>query len=221
MKYKACIFDLDGTLANTLHSIAWFANAALRDFGFPPIDPESYKLMVGNGADTLLRRMLHAVNGSLTEEEFLRFRAAYDGYYEAEPMKLVTACTGMPEALEQLREKGLLLGVLSNKPDNMTRHIVEALYGKLPQAVQGQLPGIPKKPDPTALLQMAEALGVPPHEVLYVGDSGVDMQTGSNAGMDTCGVLWGFRPKAELEEHAACFLASTAGEFLTLALTSR
>lgn len=208
--YDGCIFDLDGTLANTLDSIAYFGNGALEAFGLSPIPTEEYKLLVGNGADTLIRRMLTRTGGDLSEAFVKQVRAEYDRRYESEPMKLVTAYPGLPELLSRLKAEGLKTGVVSNKPDNMTRYIVGELYGSLIIEAHGQREGVPKKPDPAAVLETAGALGLPPEKILYVGDSGVDMETGVNAGMDTCGVLWGFRDKEELLSHGAKFLAAGA-----------
>ncbi len=216
--YKACLFDLDGTLADTLHSIAHFGNGTLGAFGLPAIQPIAYKQLVGNGADVLMDRMLSAVGAALTEEEKKRFRAEYDRRYEADPMALVCAYPGLPYVLADLHEQGLLLGVLSNKPDNMTRAISRALYGDILSQVRGQRAGCPKKPDPAVPLEMAAAWGISPGEILYVGDSGVDMETGRNAGMDACGVLWGFREEKELREHGAVYLAGDPGELKQTAL---
>lgn len=210
--YSACIFDLDGTLANTLESIAYFGNGTLEAFGLPPIEPEKYKYLVGNGADILMRRMLDAVGARFSEEKIKAFRAEYDRRYESEPMKLVTAYPGLKSLLEKLKERGFRLGVVSNKPDNMTRAVVKALYGDLPDEVRGQRPGVPKKPDPTAVLELARDFGLPPEKILYVGDSGVDMETGRNAGMDPCGVLWGFRDEKELLSCGARYLAAAAAD---------
>lgn len=217
-RYRACIFDLDGTLANTLESIAYFGNGTLRAFGLPSIEPERYKLLVGNGADTLMKRMLREVDARLSEPDFLAFRKEYDRRYESEPMKLVVPYPGLPELLRELKERGLRLGVLSNKPDNMTRYIAGELYGGLLDEARGQREGVPKKPDPAAVLDLSACLGASPDEVLYVGDSGVDMETGSNAGMDPCGVLWGFRDREELLSHGAKYLAADASELRKLTL---
>ncbi len=210
--YQACIFDLDGTLADTLGSIAYFGNSTLKAFGLPEIPTERYKRLVGNGADVLMARMLREVGAAFSPQETARFRAAYDRRYESEPLKWVTAYPGLPQLLAGLQGQGLRLGVVSNKPDNMARAVAESLYGGLLQAVHGQRPGVPKKPDPTAVLETAQELATPPERVLYIGDSGVDMQTGRNAGMDTCGVLWGFRDRAELVENGAKYLAADAAE---------
>lgn len=210
--YRACIFDLDGTLADTLRSIAYFSNGALAEFGLPPIETEEYKRMVGNGADLLIRRMLDRVGAGFSEEETARVRAEYDHRYESEPMKLVTAYPGMPELLARLKAKGVKVGILSNKPDNMAKAVVAELYGTLPDAVYGQREGVPIKPDPAGALDLAKELGVSPEEALYIGDTWVDMDTGRSAGMDTCGVLWGFRDREELLSHGAKYLAGTAEE---------
>ncbi len=211
-KYSGCIFDLDGTLANTLESIAYFGNGTLAAFGLPPIPTENYRQLVGNGADVLMKRMLAAVRADLSEKALREFRAEYDRRYESEPMKLVTPYPGLPELLTKWKTHGLRLGVLSNKPDNMTKYIVRELYGDLPDLVQGQREGIPKKPDSTAVLDMAKDFSLLPEQILYIGDSGVDMETGKNAGMDPCGVLWGFRGREELLSHGAKYLVDSAQE---------
>lgn len=210
--YRACIFDLDGTLADTLHSIAAIGNGALGAFGYPAIAPERYKLMVGNGADKLMERMLRAVGAEPTEAILKPLRAEYDRRYAADPLGQVTAYPGLPQLVKDLKLAGIKVGVLSNKPDDMTKLIVAALYGDAPELVWGQRPGVPKKPDPTAALAMAEALGASPSEILYIGDSGVDMDTAKNAQMDSCGVLWGFRGADELTAHGAKRLAKDADE---------
>ena len=151
-RFDACIFDLDGTLANTLHSIAHFGNATLKEFGLPPIPDEDYKALVGNGADVLMRRMLRTVGARFPEEKIRQFRAFYDHCYESDPMALVAPYPGILETLQALKEQGMQLGVLSNKPDNMAQYIVGDLFGGLIHQAHGQRAGIPTKPDPTACL---------------------------------------------------------------------
>lgn len=210
--YRACIFDLDGTLADTLQSIAYFGNGTLRAFGLPPIPPEEYKLLVGNGAERLMQRMLLRVNAELSAPELVRFRAEYDRRYEEEPSKLAVPYPGLPQLLSRLKAEGILLAVLSNKPDNMTQAVVSLLYPGVMNAVRGQREGVPEKPDPTAVLALLEELGVRPDNALYVGDSGVDMETARRAGLTSCGVLWGFRSREELLEHGAVYLAKNADD---------
>lgn len=210
--YKACIFDLDGTLTDTLHSIAYFGNATLEAYGLPPIPVAEYKLMVGNGAAVLMDRMLTRVGAALSPEERARFRAEYDRRYAADPLALVGAYPGLPEVLGRLHRAGRKLAVVSNKPDDMAKIIAAGFYGGVLDMARGQREGTPTKPDPTAVLETAAALGVSPADTLYIGDSGVDMETGRNAGMDTCGVLWGFRSREELIAHGAKFLAGDPAE---------
>lgn len=210
--YRSCIFDLDGTLADTLHSIAWFGNRTLEAFGLPPIDVMDYRALVGNGADVLMDRMLAHVGARLSYEDRRAFRAEYDRRYAADPLALVGAYPGMPEVLQRQHDQGRKLAVLSNKPDDMTRAIAAGLYPGVFDVVRGQREGVPTKPDPTALLAIAGELGASPQETLYVGDSGVDMDAGRNAGMDTCGVLWGFRTQEELAAHGAMYLAGGPGQ---------
>lgn len=207
LPYKACLFDLDGTLVDTLHSIAYFGNNALSAFALPPIPVQTYKQLVGNGADVLIHRMLKTVNADLPPEKEKALRAEYDRLYESDPLALAGPYPGLPDVLEKLHAQGLRLGVLSNKPDNMAQYVAQAFYGPLLDTIRGQRPQTPKKPDPAAALEICAAWGLLPRDVLYIGDSGVDMQTGQNAGMDTCGVLWGFRTEEELRTHGAKYVA--------------
>lgn len=216
--YKACLFDLDGTLVDTLSSIAYFGNGALAAFGLPPIPVEAYKRLVGNGADVLIQRMLETAGADLPPERVRALRAEYDRRYEADPLALAGPYPGLPAVLEDLRRQGMRLGVLSNKPDNMTQRVAGAFYGGVLDQIRGQREGSPKKPAPAVPLEMAAAWGLDPQEILYIGDSGVDMETGKNAGMDTCGVLWGFRDETELREHGAVYLAGDPAQLKDAAL---
>lgn len=219
LNYKACMFDLDGTLANTLASIAHFGNGALEAFGYPAIPPEEYKQLVGNGADLLVRRMLTRSAGDYTEEIFRSVRKTYDHLYESDPLKLVSPYDGIREMLETLHKNGVKLAILSNKPDDMTNCVARGLFDPAFFAViQGQKEGVPKKPDPTAPSMLLAEMGVSPQECLYIGDSGVDMETGRNAGMTTAGVTWGFRSRQELLEHGASCLVEHPAEITAMVL---
>ncbi len=208
---KAFIFDLDGTLANTLNSISYFGNRALEMYGFPPIDTYEYRYMVGNGAATLVHRIL-AASGNDSEENFANVFPMYNDSYDADFMYLTEAYAGVPEAVARLKEAGMKLAVLSNKPHSTTLKVVAKLYGEgLFDAVYGQREGIPLKPDPGALRSVMAELGVTPEESVYVGDTATDMKTGKSADVFTVGVLWGFRDEAELQEnHADAIIASPA-----------
>ena len=214
--FKAVIFDMDGTVADTLTSIAGFGNAALTAHGFPALDTELYRQLVGNGADVLIRRMLASTGMPHDETTVNTVRKTYDALYEANPTKLVTPYPGIIDMLKDIRAAGIKTAILSNKPDNMTCYIAEALFPGLFDIVHGQREGIPKKPDPTSARMLCEELGVTPADCLYVGDSGVDMQTGHNAGIVSVGVTWGFRGKDELKENGADHLADTAEELRSI-----
>lgn len=215
---KLIIFDLDGTLSNTLESIAHFANQALTECGYQRIEPlEGFRYLVGNGADELMRGMLRRVAGEAREDEVRRLRAAYDRAYGAMPLYLVREYDGIRETLAALHEKGMLLAVLSNKPDDMAKKVVVELFPGIPFArCYGQRTGVARKPSPQGALQIAQELGVPPRDCVYVGDTDVDMKTGKAAGMDTIGVLWGFRDEAELRAHGADRIVSHPSELLFL-----
>ncbi len=213
---KAVIFDMDGTVADTLRSIAGFGNAALVAHGFPALETELYRQLVGNGADVLIRRMLLSTGLPHTEDTVLAVRSTYDALYEADPTKLVTPYPGILDMLKAVHAAGVKTAILSNKPDNMTCFIAEALFPGLFDVVHGQRSSIPKKPDPTAVRMLCEELGVIPEECLYVGDSGVDMQTGHNSGIVSVGVTWGFRGADELRENGADHLVDTAEDLLNL-----
>ena len=159
---QAVIFDMDGTVADTLRSIAGFANAALKEHGFPEIPVERFKQLVGNGRDVLIRRMLEESGRPFTGEDFEKVGAAYDAFYAADPLHLVEPYPGILALLETLRSRGVKTAVLSNKPDDMTQAIASQLFAGLFDRVQGPKPGIPKKPDPTAALALCEALGAKP-----------------------------------------------------------
>lgn len=217
-KVKAVIFDMDGTVANTLTSIAGFGNAALEAHRLKTFPVDRYRTFVGNGADILMRRMLTAAKGDYTEEDVKALRKTYDALYESDPTKDVKPYPGIVELLQKMRENNVKAAVLSNKPDNMTCYIAEKLFTRLFDVVHGQREGVPKKPDPSAALLLCEELGVTPAECLYVGDSGVDMQTGQNAGLFTAGVTWGFRDEKELEENGADTLVHNAEELENLIL---
>ena len=195
---KLIIFDLDGTLINTIADLGACTNYALEKLGYPTHDIESYKFRVGNGINNLFRRSLP--DGEKTDENVLRVRREFIPYYNAHNTDLSRPYPGMVELLEALQTEGILLAVASNKYQGATTKIIGELYTSIRfSAVLGQREGINIKPDPQIVFDILQATGVDKADVLYVGDSGVDMQTGLNAGVETCGVTWGFRPRTELE----------------------
>lgn len=205
---KAVIFDLDGTLSDSIHSIKYCADRAVAPLKMGPFSEEEYKYFVGDGAATLMRRVLAAggdTQGLYFEEAFARYRKffAVDCLYEVKPYG------GIRELLNALKERDVKLAVLSNKPQAETIRVMEYLFEKnLFDVLHGQIEGIPIKPDPAGAYRVMEQLSVKPGEVLYLGDTATDMKTGKGAGLFTIGALWGFRKREELEEsHADAVIA--------------
>ena len=217
--YSACIFDLDGTLANTLYSIAYFSNAALGECGYGPIPPEDYRRIVGDGADMQVRRMLRLVRGGrpFTEQEAAKLKKIYYGFYGGDPVHLIREYPRMKETVASLGKSGIRTAVLSNKPDAWTQAIIASLFpaGSF-DLCYGQSDRFARKPSPEGALLIASELKLSPREILYVGDTNTDMKTGRAAGMDTAGALWGFRDRKELEENHAVYLVESPKEILSL-----
>lgn len=210
---KAVIFDLDGTLVDTLNSIAHFANAALSRYGYTEIETSKYRYLVGNGADNLVSGMLKTV-GEDSEEVFSKVRDLYNQSYDNDFMYLTDSYDGIPELVSSLKAMGIKLGVLSNKPHSTAKKIVDELFQDSFDLCYGKRQDIPRKPDPTALISMIDELGINAEECIYVGDTSTDMQTGYNAKLFTIGVLWGFRDRQELEENGADLVVSSPFDIL-------
>ena len=212
---KAVIFDLDGTLADTIASITYCGNLALSRFGLSSFGEEDYKRFVGDGAAMLVRRALLAAG----DERLEHFDEVYEAYLEIfakDCMYQVKPYEGICALLEELKRLSVRIAVLSNKPDRDSLRVVEALFGKgYFDFVQGQRADIPRKPDPAGVYRIMEAFGLPAGDFLYVGDSGVDMKTGRAAGIFTVGVLWGFRDRKELVENGADAVISKPLELLS------
>ncbi|MBS6194365.1 MAG: HAD family hydrolase [Clostridiales bacterium] len=200
--YQACIFDLDGTLADTVDSIANVANQILERFGLPAQPVNDYKYHAGDGGDILMERCMRAAGGDFTHLE--EGQKLYREIFAENPLYKVKAFDGMKETLAELKRRKVKLAVLSNKPSEATELAVKGLFGEETfSIVQGLKPGMKRKPAPDGALKIAEELGVKPEECMYVGDTNTDMQTGKAANMYTIGVLWGFRDRKELEENHA------------------
>lgn len=202
------IFDLDGTLLNTIADLAQSTNHALSRLGYPVHDTDAYRMMVGNGIDKLFERALP--EGEKTEANVWRMRQEFVPYYDLHNADRSRPYPGIPELLADLQKRGVLLAVASNKYQSAAEKLVAHYFPDIHFAVVfGQREGVPSKPDPAVVFDILRLTGVAPADVLYVGDSGVDMQTARNAGVAVCGVTWGFRPRAELEAFHPDFLADT------------
>lgn len=202
MKYTAVLFDLDGTLLNTIGDIAGAMNHALEKHGYPGHPDEAYYDMVGWGLDELCRRALP--EGEAEEELIRKLEEAWKAYYHEHPADRTTLYDGVDELLSALVEANISLGVLSNKPDELVRKTVERLLpNRYFAAVRGQNEEFPHKPDPSSLLHILEEIGVEPEEACLVGDSEIDMETAGNAGVGAVGVSWGFRSLEILRKAGA------------------
>ena len=214
---KLVIFDLDGTLIDTIADLAQSTNYALRTLGFPTHEESTYKFKVGNGINKLFERALP--EGAKTEENVLRVRKEFIPYYNVHNIDLSRPYPGMEALVAFLQQQGILMAVASNKYQEATSKIIRFCFPDTPFiAILGQREGCPIKPDPAIAEEIIHIAEVKKEEVLYVGDSGVDMQTGRNAGVDTCGVTWGFRPRTELEQFAPQYIVDTAEQLKEIIL---
>lgn len=219
--YRACIFDLDGTLTDTLDSLEYSVNETMKEIGMRPITRDQCRQYVGNGAKVLIEKALRASG----DEELTHYDEASEAYrriFDANCTYKVKPYPGITSLLSDMKKAGMKLGVLSNKPDKQAVHVVADIFGAdIFDCVHGQREGVPRKPDPAALLALAEELGAGAAEVLYVGDSEVDVATGKAADMDTVAVSWGFRSREELKDAGADRIADTADEILRIIMDRR
>lgn len=213
MKYKAVVFDMDGTLLDTLEDLADAMNRVLEARGLPVQPVDAYRYHVGSGAKNLVLRALPPDRGDLASECLQDFLKEYEGNWR----RRTRLYDGIPELLDALVERNLPLAVLTNKPQEFARLCMDAFLAGWDFAlVQGQVPGVPVKPDPAGPRMLIDRLGVAAGEILYLGDTDVDMLTAINAGMHPVGVTWGFRPEEELRASGAAEILNHPLELLRL-----
>ena len=211
---KACIFDLDGTLTNTLESMTYSVNLTLEEMGLSKITKDQCRLFVGNGARVLIEKSLKAA-GDTDASRIEEGMEIYGRIFDRNCTYHVTPYEGIPEMLKALKDKGIQLAVLSNKPDRQTVKVVKAIFGEeLFDYAQGQKEGIRRKPEPDGVWYLMEQMHVSKEECLYIGDTEVDAATGRNAGLKTIGVLWGFRDRKTLETAGVDDLIDRPDELL-------
>ncbi len=215
MSFETVIFDLDGTLLDTLEDLGDAANSVFTRLGFESHPIDSYRRFVGQGLRMLIVQALP--EGRRTAETVNRVQVELGAYLRDHPVTKTTPYPGIPELLTRLQSSGVPMGILTNKPDELTRVVVDLLLKKWRfGGVHGQRENVPRKPDPTAAIALAEELGGTPAKTLFVGDSDVDIETGLAAGMTPIGVAWGFRGSKELEAAGAHRVISRPLELLEL-----
>lgn len=198
---KLCIFDLDGTVADTLDSIAFFGNRSLNKFGFPAIDTEVYRKIVGNGVDALIRDMIE-LSGA-PQGCYSKLREDYVYEYNENYLYLTKPYDDVLKLLGRLKDCGIRVAILSNKPHETTVQIAGELFGSLVDLCYGACCQRPLKPDPSAVFEIMDTFGVKAEECVYIGDTETDIRTGKNASVFTVGVLWGFRNFDKLNNEQA------------------
>ena len=211
----AIIFDLDGTLLDTLDDLADSMNAALQQLGFAQHDVASYRTFVGDGVEMLARRALppHVLDEQTVQECVRLMREEYGGRWAVKTRPY----EGIPELLGTLAKRAVTCTVLSNKPDKYTQITINHFFAPGTfRIVLGARDDYSRKPDPAGAFLITQQLGVPPEEVVYVGDTDTDMQTATRAGMIAVGALWGFRSAGELRAHGARHLCAAPLDLLAL-----
>ncbi len=215
MNYKAILFDLDGTLLNTLQDLAKSMNSGLARLGFPQHEADAYKHFVGEGREVMAERALPA--GNRDESTVAKLADLFNEEYGIHWADSTAPYDGIPEMLDAITALGPKMVVLSNKPHGPTLLTVSHLLSRWRfDVVMGARPSVPRKPDPTSAIQIAEEVGVQPEEFLYLGDSDIDMKTAVGAGMYPVGALWGFRTRDELLAGGAKGLVRHPTELLPM-----
>jgi len=211
------IFDLDGTLLDTVADLAASTNYALSQCGFPTHDTGAYKFFVGNGINKLFERALPEEHK--TQENILLVRQHFLEYYGTHNADLTIPYPGMVDLLKTLQAAGVKLAVASNKYQKGTEKLIQLFFSEIHfVAVFGQRENVPAKPDPTIVNDILDIAHEDKQNTLYIGDSGVDMQTAQNSGIEALGVTWGFRPRTEMETFSPKYIVDHPAEILTIVL---
>ncbi|WP_251198264.1 HAD family hydrolase [Anaerotardibacter muris] len=212
--YKAFIFDLDGTLLNTLPDLVNVTNKALEEEGFPTHTPEQILTYIGDGAASLISQ---AVPSDASQEEFERTFKRFKDFYHDFGILYTTEFEGMSEALQQAKAAGVKLAIMSNKFEQGVLDVRDRFFPDLIDVAHGESAQVPRKPDPTGILLCAEELGIDPAECLFFGDSASDIEAGHNAGMKSVAVKWGYQPHERLMAANPDYVLERPEDMLVLA----
>ncbi|GFZ33436.1 haloacid dehalogenase [Clostridium zeae] len=214
--YKCCVFDLDGTLIDSIKAIAYTSNLTLKKYGLGPVDEDHYKIFVGDGYKKLIERALIYCG----DKDLINYEDAlitYTEYFKIHCMYEVKAYDGIKDMLDYLKSNNIKIAVLSNKPHDRTIDNIEGIFGEgYFDSISGEKDGVRRKPDPEGAINTAINLGLSPKDCLYIGDTNTDMKTGIGAGMDVVGVTWGFRSREELEEYNPKHIIDTPNEIINI-----
>lgn len=215
-KYQAVIFDLDGTLLNTITDICASLNEALDQNGYATFTEEDCKMLVGSGVKKLIER---AIPDETDEEKKEKVLNEYRSYYSRDLMKKTRPFSNMPRILQELNDNDIKIGVVSNKPDNDTKRLILHYFPEVDFAfVSGSRNDMPHKPDPAIVNFALDSMGVQAKNAIFVGDSDVDVLTGQNANMPTIGASWGYRSQEELSKTGADYMAEKPYDLLKILL---
>jgi phosphoglycolate phosphatase len=214
---RLCIFDLDGTTVNSLKSIAHFANETLKEFGLKTFEVDEYRHLAGGGAKKLIANLINENKAdiALLDDMVSDWLSRYEknAFYLTEPYE------GINDMLKQLKDMGIKTAIVTNKSERVASSIIKGAFGELGDLIDiaiSEHPGMVLKPEPDELLNVGKIYGIPMSETMYIGDHGIDMQTGKNAGAYACGVTWGFHTKEHLLDEGADFIAETPNELIDI-----
>ncbi len=218
---KLCIFDLDGTVVNSLCSIAYFANQTLEVFGFEPFPTDDYRHLAGGGARKLMTNLINARGADISLLEAMV--SDWLGRYENNAFYLTETYHGILDMLKSLKEMGVKTAIVTNKSERVAKQIIEGSFGKPGELIDVSIsehPNMVLKPAPDELLNVGKQFGISMSETLYIGDHGIDMQTGKNAGATACGVTWGFHTAEELIASGADIVVDRPEQIIEYILNS-
>ena len=213
MKYRLAIFDMDGTILDTIRDLTDALNHTLKAFGYPGHPVSEVMFMVGNGIHKLIER---ALPEGTSKEETDRIYEAYLPYYQEHCADATRPYEGIVDTIRTLRASGILTAVVSNKKDAAVRELCEIYFKDCFHACVGERDGVKRKPEPDSVFEVLRKLGVKKEEAVYIGDSDVDLKTAENAGMDVIAVTWGFRSREFLKEHGATVFAGKPEDLIPL-----